>query len=153
VTNGVILILWEANDSIRWIVNPGLHPNELQYLVSCIAFFLVASVNLLTAFALRDAWPWRLVFVGYSVCSMVLAVILSQTLGASRNEAEDWLHIGLALYRPAQWLLLAVIVFLSAVDIVRRTPRDWLHWTGIGYVTAWVSSQSLLEFMHRFVAR
>jgi hypothetical protein len=114
-------------------------------------FALMAVVQLAAAWLVKDAWPWRVVFLGNAAAVLFWSIACAIWTLGDRANANQLTSFGARFQWPWQWLMLAMIVWLAGLDFYHRRPRDWLHWTGIGYVAAWVISQSLVILMHRLV--
>ena len=154
-TGGLIVILSEASNRITdaWFRSSGGgHQIDYAQPVMMGSFALMAAVNLATAWFVKDSWPWRLVFVGYAALGLFWSITNTILTYGDKSLGYQWDRFGQHVQWPWQWFLLVAILVLSAIDLKRRRPRDWLHWTGIGYVAAWVVSQGAVTLLHRLAA-
>ncbi|HZN34544.1 MAG TPA: hypothetical protein VFB80_12025, partial [Pirellulaceae bacterium] len=117
--------------------------------VGMYGFALIATIQIVVAWLVKDLWPWRWVFLGYAVAGVYWSIANAIGAFGDRDTAHQLDSFGARFQWSWQWLILAAIMSLAGFDLYRRRSRDWLHWTGIGYITAWVVSQSLVILMHR----
>ena len=117
------------------------------------AYALMAAAQLAAAWVVKDSWPWRMVFVGYAVAGLFWSITGAIWTFGDRNTAYQVADIGARFQWPWLCVMCLAVVSLASLDLYRQRSRDWLHWTGIGYVAAWVISQTLVTLMHRLVTR
>ena len=153
-TGGLVFLLSEVSNRITdvWYrYSDGNNQVDYARHVGTYAFAMMALVQLAGAWLVKDSWPWRIVFVGYALATLFWSITGALWTFGDRNTAYQFAVFGTRLQWPWQWVILAAIIGLSIYELIRRRPRDWLHWTGIGYVAAWVISQSLVILLHRLV--
>ena len=109
----------------------------------------MAISHMAAAWMTRDTWPWRSVFVGYAAGCLFWSLAYSFWIYGERDLGDQLVQIGERFQRGWQWLMFSAVASLAITDLYRGRSRDWLHWTGIGYVAAWVLSSSVLDLMHR----
>lgn len=155
-TGGLIFLLSEASNRITdlWHQSSGGN-DQVDYArhVGMYAYALMAAVQLVGAWLVKDSWPWRFVFMGYAMTGLFWSITGAIWTFGDRNTAYQLVDFGARFQWPWQWVMCVAVVSLTGLDLYRRRFRDWLHWTGIGYVAAWVISESLVILMHRLVTR
>jgi hypothetical protein len=111
--------------------------------------FIVVVLYTYAALRLRDARPWKVLFwvkvvgawIGIASTMAILCLSAQARLvflspdGPWRPVASDlksWWELGVSILWPS--LLLFLLLTAAVLDIRRRTPRDWVHWLGVGIV-------------------
>jgi hypothetical protein len=154
--SGMVMLISEASNTISdaWHrASPGIDHLARTHHVMIYSFASIAIVYLSCSFVVREPWPWRFVFLGYAAPCLLWSIVNSMHTFGNQSVTQRWSNTVYAIQWPWQWLLFAVIVFLSIIDVHRHRRRDWLHWTGIGYFVSWVCSESLLTVLHAWIAR
>jgi hypothetical protein len=96
---------------------------------------LIAAVYILAFTKLRDAKRWRILFgakmLGAGVNAVVNLIFLVTILSTAWPSSVMWIS-----FFPGIWFVVVFIMLITVavLDLRGRTPRDWLHWLGVGVV-------------------
>jgi hypothetical protein len=153
---GLIVLLSEGSNQITAVwyhASGGTDQVKYTQIVGMYSFALMAVAYLAGAWLTNDSWPWRVIFVGYAAACLFWSIANAISTYGDRMIGYRLADIGQRIQWPWQWLLFAAVACLAAHDLNRRRSRDWLHWTGVGYVAAWVISQTVVILMHRLATQ
>jgi hypothetical protein len=103
----------------------------------------VAVVYTYAASRVGESPRWKIVFVANVLSAWIaFAVVAGIVIFSERPENTPWFafpirggfwyDFGVFILWPL--LLFLMVLVAAVVDLVRHTPRDWVHWLGVGIV-------------------
>jgi hypothetical protein len=102
---------------------------------TALTYPLFAAALAYAAIRLRDGGRWKLLFGAIvlgevtSAIGATIAILLTLVSGRYASYSLSWaMYNGSALWSA---LLLFVVLIAAAIDLLRRVPRDWVHWLGV----------------------
>jgi hypothetical protein len=96
---------------------------------------LVAAVHVWAFLQLRDARWWKTLIGAKTLGPLTTAALSAVSLVTVLLPIwSPSLSLGMwVLYCPSIWsiVVFVILIIAAAHDLLRRTPRDWVHWLGV----------------------
>lgn len=94
-------------------------------------FTLITAACVGAAVVMHDTLAWRLRMLAEAMLPGFWAMTNAVWLFSGDRLAYAIDRFGMTWQSPVFWTVTLSTVPLAVIDIVRRKPRDWLHWTGV----------------------
>jgi hypothetical protein len=132
------LIIGLAASLLYWLVGVmGVQMGGVGRVLMFLVFVLTAAAYPCAFFQLRDARRWK-VLIGAKAIGAVTAVAtglvsLVATLFNCSSPFASTMSAEIVWYCSTSWsvAVFAALLSAAALDLYRRTARDWVHWLGV----------------------